>query len=77
MPFDVNVPHVVSPGLWALAWKRLRTDRVAMVCLVIVALFLLQMLLSGVGLVAKDWAKEVGVNYAPPTFQGPDTAGGA
>jgi len=72
MPFDV--PHVVSPSLWALAWKRLRTDRVAMVSLVIVALFLLQMLLSGVGLVAKDWAKEVGVNYAPPTFQGPDTA---
>jgi peptide/nickel transport system permease protein len=29
------------------------------------------MVLSGTGLIAKDWAKEVGVNYAPPTFVGP------
>src|SRR5215475_1349283 len=75
MPFDR--PHTVSPSLWALAWKRLRADRVAMVSLTIVALFLLQMILSGVGLIAKDWAKEVGVNYAPPTLQGPDAEGSA
>jgi len=74
MPFDV--PHSVSPSLWALAWKRLRADRVAMVSLVIVAVFILMMILSGAGLIAKDWAKEVGVNYAPPTFQGPDTESG-
>src|SRR5512146_1970074 len=74
MPYDV--PHVVSPGLWALAWKRLRSDRVAMVSLVIVAAFLVQMVLSGTGLIAKDWAKEVGVNYAPPTFEGPESLGG-
>ena len=73
MPFDV--PHTVSPSLWALAWKRLRADRVAMVSLAIVAIFLVQMILSGLGLIAKDWAKEVGVNYAPPTFVGPDTEG--
>jgi len=75
MPFDV--PHTVSPSLWALAWKRLRADRVAMVSLAIVAIFLVQMILSGLGLIAKDWAKEVGVNYAPPTFVGPDTEGAA
>ncbi|HTP46521.1 MAG TPA: ABC transporter permease [Casimicrobiaceae bacterium] len=75
MPFDV--PHTVSPSLWALAWKRLRADRVAMVSLAIVAIFLVQMILSGLGLIAKDWAKEVGVNYAPPTFAGPDTEGAA
>jgi peptide/nickel transport system permease protein len=66
MPYDK--PHAVSPGLWALAWKRLRADRVAMVSLAIVAVFLLMMVLSGTGLIAKDWAKEVGVNYAPPMF---------
>src|SRR5215472_8858051 len=71
MPRDI--PHTVSPGVWTLAWKRLWRDRVAMVSLAIVALFLLQMILSGTGLIAKDWAKEVGVNYAPPTLQGPDT----
>ena len=72
MPYDA--PHAVSPGLWALAWKRLRSDGVAMVSLAIVALFLLQMVLSGTGLIAKDWAREVGVNYAPPTFIGPEPA---
>jgi peptide/nickel transport system permease protein len=70
MPFDA--PHAVSPGLWALAWRRLRSDGVAMVSLAIVIIFLVQMVLSGTGLIAKDWAREVGVNYAPPTFVGPE-----
>lgn len=69
MPYDV--PHTVSPGLWTLAWKRLRADRVAMVSLAIVVAFLVMVLLSATGLIAKDWAKEVGVNYAPPSFLGP------
>ena len=72
MPYDVA--HTVSPGLWALAWRRLRSDRVAMISLAIVAAFLLMIILSASGLIAKDWAKEVGVNYAPPTFIGADAA---
>src|SRR5205823_1337463 len=28
--------------------------------------------LSGTGLIAKDWSREVGVNYAPPSFVGAD-----
>jgi peptide/nickel transport system permease protein len=77
MPYDK--PHAISPGLWALAWRRLRTDKVAMVSLTIVAAFLLLMVLSGTGLIAKNWSKEVGVNYAPPSFVGADaeTAGNA
>src|SRR5947207_15714209 len=70
MPYDV--PHAVSPSLWALGWRRLKSDRVAMVSLAIVAAFLLLMVLSGTGLIAKNWSKEVGVNYAPPSFVGPD-----
>jgi peptide/nickel transport system permease protein len=70
MPYDK--PHAVSPGLWALAWRRLRADGVAMVSLAIVAAFLLLMVLSGTGLIAKDWSREVGVNYAPPSFVGAD-----
>jgi peptide/nickel transport system permease protein len=66
------VPHTVSPGLWALAWKRLRSDRVGMVSLAIVAAFIVMMVLSAAGLLAADWAKETGVNYAPPTFVGAD-----
>ena len=71
-----DVPQHVSPGLWTLAWRRLRRDRVGMVSLGIVGLFLLLMILSGTGLIAHDWAREVGVNYAPPTFVGPDAATG-
>ena len=75
MPYDV--PHAVSPSLWVLAGKRLLADRVAMVSLAIVAAFLLMMLLSGTGLIAKDWSREVGVNYAPPSFAGADAESAA
>lgn len=67
-----EIPHTVSPGLWVLAWRRLRRDRLAMVSLAIVVAFIALMILSGLGVVAKDWAREIGVNYAPPTFVGPD-----
>jgi len=59
-----------SPGLWALAWRRLRGDWVAMAALVVVALYLGTLVLSSVGLLASDWEKEVAVSYAPPSFLG-------
>lgn len=59
---------LVSPGLWALAWRRLRADRLAMGALAVVAAFLLLLLLSASGLIVADWEDEVAVNYAPPTF---------
>ena len=40
-PIVREVPHTVSPGLWALAWKRLKSDNVGMVSLAIVAAFIL------------------------------------
>ena len=72
-----EIPHTISPGLWTLAWRRLKTDSIAMVSLAIVVAFVLLMLLSGLGVVAKDWAREVGVNYAPPRFLGPDAVPGS
>src|SRR5258706_1107011 len=60
--------HGVSPGLWVLAWRRLRADRVAMISLSIVAVFFAMMIESSVGLTAGDWAKEPGPNYAPPKW---------
>jgi peptide/nickel transport system permease protein len=72
-----EIPHTVSPGLWTLAWRRLRADRVGMVSLVIVAAFIVMMILSGTGLIAADWNREVGVNYAPPSFLGAETPVGA
>src|SRR6185295_9169167 len=54
--------HAVSPSLWVLAWRRLMSDTVGMVALAIVAAFLLMMILSGAGLLAGDWNREVGIN---------------
>ncbi len=71
-----EIPHAVSPGLWALAWKRLKSDHVGMVSLAIVAVFIAMMIASGTGLIAGDWSKETGVNYAPPSFIGAGTDAG-
>jgi peptide/nickel transport system permease protein len=65
-----------SPGLWALAWRRLRADKVAMVALAIVAAFMLTLVLSFTGVIASDWDSETGVSYAPPSFMGADAADG-
>ena len=71
-----EIPHTVSPGLWTLAWRRLKSDYVGMVSLAIVGVFLVMMLLSATGLIARDWSREVGTNYAPPSFIGADVEGG-
>jgi ABC-type dipeptide/oligopeptide/nickel transport system permease subunit len=64
--------HAVSPGVWRLAWRRLRADRLAMAALFIVAMFLALVVLSSSGLIAADWEDEVALNYAPPSFIGAD-----
>ncbi len=47
-----------------------------MVSLVIVAVFIAMMIASATGLIAGNWAKETGVNYAPPSFLGADIEAG-
>ncbi len=59
-----------SSGIWQIAWRRLKGDRVAMVSLVVVGLFLLTIVLSALGLIARDWDDQVGVSYASPSFLG-------
>jgi oligopeptide transport system permease protein len=61
-----------SPGVWAQAWARLRRDRVGMVCLWIVAVFLVLVSLAQFGVLASDWQREVGEPFAPPTVVGAD-----
>jgi len=61
-----------SPGLWALAWRRFRHDRVGLVALDVVLFFVALMAASASGLIASDWSREVGVSHAPPTFMGPE-----
>ena len=71
-----------SPSLWSLAWKRLKADHIAVVSMVIVIAFLLLSVGAFFGLIAKDWNREIAVNYAPPTLfqdghKAPDTKAGA
>jgi peptide/nickel transport system permease protein len=60
-----------SEGVWAAAWRRFKGDRVGMVSLAIVAVFIVIVLLAELRIVAADWQKEVGVPNAPPTWIGP------
>ena len=70
-------PAVVAPvragsgSVWAAAARRFRSDRVGMVSLAIVIVFLLIVVGAGLGLIAKDWQVEHAVPDAPPTFLGP------
>ena len=63
-----------SEGVWHAAWRRFKSDRVGLVSLVIVAAYLLLIVASSLGLVAKGWQTEVGVPDAPPGFMGPAAA---
>ena len=65
------VPPARSQGVWAAAWKRMKSDRVGMVSLCIVAAFMLLVALTLADLVAKNWQAEVGVPNAPPHVVGP------
>src|ERR1700690_1408741 len=63
-----------SEGVWRAAWRRLRHDKVGVVSLGVVLVFVLMIVLTATGLVAGGWQKEVGVPSAPPTFMGPAKA---
>ena len=68
----MNAARNISPGLWPLAWRRLRRDRVGMASAAIVCAFLVIVAAAATGVIAADWARESGVNYAPPGFMGAD-----
>ena len=68
------IAHTASPGLWVLAWRRLCRDRVGIASLAVVCAYLTVVVAAALGLIAADWPREAGVNYAPPGFVGADTA---
>ncbi len=59
-----------SPGVWAQAIRRMRSDRVGVISLVVTLLFLALVVMAQLGLVAADWQQEVGKPHAPPHFVG-------
>ncbi len=56
-------------SLWKDAFKRLIQDRMALVSLVIVVIYSLVAILASMGLIASDWAKEVGASNLPPSAE--------
>ena len=67
----VPAPSAVG-GLWLMAWRRLRRDRVGAASLVIVGVYLAVVAAAACGLIASGWSQETGVGYAPPAFIGAD-----
>jgi peptide/nickel transport system permease protein len=69
------VSRAQSPGLWRLAWRRFRRDRLGFLSFLVVLGFVALALTSAAGLVAADWGREIAVSYAPPSVLGPDRVG--
>jgi peptide/nickel transport system permease protein len=65
---------VREQGVWTLAWRRFRRDRLGFASLLVVIAYVAIMLAAAAGLLARDWSEERGLSYAPPTFIGPDAA---
>jgi peptide/nickel transport system permease protein len=68
----LDTTETTSSGLWQLAMRRLKADRIAMISLFVVLGYFVMLLLSMTGVIASNWNKEVAVSYAPPTFMGAD-----
>jgi len=63
--------EVKSISLWGHAWRQLISDKLTVAALVVVGIYFLIAILSFTGVIAADWAKEVGASYAPPSWQHP------
>jgi ABC-type dipeptide/oligopeptide/nickel transport system permease subunit len=56
-------------SLWKDAFRRLTKDKWALASLVVVVIYSLVALLSAAGLIAADWAQEVGASNLPPSAE--------
>lgn len=65
---EAQEPESASTGLWQLAMRRLKRDKIAMFSFWVVMFYFIMLVLSMTGLVAKNWNAEVAVSYAPPSF---------
>lgn len=56
-------------SLWKDAFKRLIQDKMALASLIVVVVYSLIAILASMGLIASDWAKEVGASNLPPSAE--------
>ena len=59
---------IKNKSLWLDAWYRLKKDKIAVVSLTIVIIYAVVAVLSSVGIIASNWAAEVGPSYGEPTW---------
>jgi len=64
------VLDITPENAWVALWQRLQQDRAGAASLAIVALYVVMILLAGVGYLAGNWSEEAGVPYANPAFLG-------
>lgn len=77
----LSAPLPKGRSLWQLGWMRLKKDRYAIACAVVIVFYFLVMILSRLELVGYPWDLKVGESYGPPdassfrTFLGMDIFG--
>lgn len=67
---QVDESIIKGKSLWIDAWHRLKKDKVAVASLIIVLFYCMIALLSATGVIASDWATEVGPSYTKPSADG-------
>lgn len=60
---------VKSKSLWQHAMSTLLRDKLAVMSMAIIAVYIIVALLSVSGIIASDWQNEVGPSYAPPSAE--------
>lgn len=63
---DLSQPLPKGRSLWQLGWMRLKKDKYAIICALIVGLYFMVALLSKLDLLASPWDMKVAESYAPP-----------
>ena len=56
-------------GIWSDAWRRFRRNHLALLCLAVVAGYVVLALLVTAGVVAENWQQQVGPRYHPPSWE--------
>jgi ABC-type dipeptide/oligopeptide/nickel transport system permease subunit len=63
----VLIDQAAPSGLWTDAFRRITRDKLAIICLVIIAVYSLLALLSWMGIIASGYAVTTPDSYAPPS----------
>lgn len=70
LEFD-TVEQGAGRSLWSDAWRRLRRNRLAMVCLGIIVVYVVVAILVWFGALGGNWNESIGEAYQKPSWQHP------